>query len=137
MPLLNPDDKELIRSAQDIISKRYRPGWHAIGCAMRTATGAVFVSVNVDCNVGRIAVCAEAVAIGRAITEEGCSDIDTIVAVRKPAQEAEPVIVSPCGMCREMITDYASQASVIILRDGAPEKVSMIDLLPDKFSRGA
>ncbi len=45
MPLLNPDDKKLIRSAQDIINKRYRPGWHAIGCAMRTVTGAVYVSV--------------------------------------------------------------------------------------------
>lgn len=137
MPLLNAHDKKLIQSAQDIINKRYRPGWHAIGCAMRTVTGTVHVSVNVDCNVGRIAVCAEAVAIGRAITDEGCSEIDTIVAVRKTSQDAEPIVVSPCGMCREMIPDYGSQASVIILRKGAPEKVSVIDLLPDKFSRGA
>ena len=133
--MLTAEDQTLIEAAKAIITRRYRPHWHAVGCALRMTTGAVHLGVNIDCHVGRIAVCAEAVAIGRAITEDGHSDIRTIVAVRKPSHEAEPTIVSPCGMCREMINDYAPDASVIIVRHGVATKVDARDLLPDKFLR--
>ncbi len=67
---------------------------------MRTRDGRIFTGVNLDAYLGRMAVCAEAVALGRAITEGGETGIDTIVAVRHPAPH-EPdqtiAVVSPCG----------------------------------------
>jgi len=69
------------------------------------------------------------VAIGAAATA-GDTDIDTIVAVCETG-----AIVSPCGMCRELISDYAPEARVIILRDGEPALVPVGELLPDKYTR--
>ena len=51
---------------------------------MRTRDGRIITGVNIDTYVGRMAVCAEAIAIGRSITEAGDKGIDTIVAVRHP-----------------------------------------------------
>ena len=42
-------------------------------------------------------------------------------------------IVPPCGMGRELISDYAPNASVIIQRDNRLLAVPILDLLPDKY----
>ena len=58
-------------------------------------------------------MCAEAVAIGRALTEKGDKGIDTIVAVRhpKPGEPGDIAVVSPCGTCRELIHDYDAEGT--------------------------
>ena len=85
--------------------------------------------------MGRVAVCAEAIALGRAVTEAGSSDIDTIVAVYH-TEDGDVSVVAPCGMCREMISDYAPGASVIMPGDeDAPVKRPILDLLPGKYQR--
>ena len=38
---------------------------------MRTRDGRIYTGVNLDAYLGRMAVCAEAVALGRAVTERG------------------------------------------------------------------
>ncbi|MFN8516804.1 MAG: cytidine deaminase, partial [Chloroflexia bacterium] len=89
-------------------------------------------------NVGRIAVCAEAIAIGRVIAE-GERDFATIVAVRHPhADEADQSIrvVAPCGMCRELISDYGPTTAVIYADHGTIRKSPVGDLLPAKYTRG-
>ncbi len=65
------DDKhlELIAAATDAIKQRYRNDWQEVGDAVRTRAGRDVTGVNLDAYVGRGAVCAEAVAIGRALTE--------------------------------------------------------------------
>lgn len=78
--------------------------------------------------MGRIAVCAEAVAIGMAAAA-GDTDIDTIVTVDRHGH-----IVPPCGMCRELILDYSTDCRVILAEDRV---VSVRDLLPEKYSRHA
>ncbi len=59
-----------------------------------------------------MAVCAEAVALGRAVVDLGDAGIDTIVAVRHPPPDEKDQtikVVSPCGACRELIFDYDPQ----------------------------
>ena len=51
---------------------------------MRTRAGKIFTGVNLDAYLGRMAVCAEAVALGRAVVDVGDAGIETIVAVRHP-----------------------------------------------------
>ena len=70
MPLTKKD-QELIDAATTAIDERYRNDWQEVGAAMRTRDGRIVTGVNIDAIVGRIAVCAEAIAIGRAITEPG------------------------------------------------------------------
>jgi cytidine deaminase len=137
--MLSKKDKELIAAAMSAISRRYRNHWQEVGAAMRTRDGRIVTGVNIDAYVGRIAVCAEAIAIGRAITETGDHGIETIVAVRhpKPGERGEVAVVSPCGICRELIHDYDAKARVIVPDNGKEPKVAKIGkLLPNKYWRG-
>jgi cytidine deaminase len=136
---LGAKDRELIAAAREAIRGRYRDEWQEVGAALRTRDGRIVTGVNIDAYLGRMAVCAEAVAIGRAITEAGNQGIETIVAVRhpKPGEKDQTIaVVSPCGSCREIIYDYDVKARVIV-PEGGKETVALIaDLLPNKYSRG-
>lgn len=139
MSKLNDQDQELIAAASEAIKSRYRNDWQEVGAAMRTRDGRIITGVNIDAYLGRMAVCAEAIAIGRSITEAGDKGIETIVAVRHPRpHEADQSIrvVSPCGSCRELIHDYDPKARVIVPNGPVPAVVSIGELLPNKYSRG-
>ena len=131
-------DRELIEAATRAISGRYRNDWQEVGAAMRTRDGRIVTGVNIDAYLGRIAVCAEAIAIGRAITEKGDQGIETIVAVRhpKPGEPGSIAVVSPCGICRELIHDYDPKARVIVPAGGTPKVTTIGELLPNKYRRG-
>jgi len=120
-------NKKLIESARLIIKKRFKEGYHHIGAALRTKTGRVFSAVHLEAYIGRIAVCAEAIAIGIAASE-GDTEIETIVAVNEHGD-----VVSPCGMCRELISDYSKDAKVIIKIDSGYDVVTINELLPQKY----
>jgi cytidine deaminase len=136
---LSKKDQDLIDAATRAITSRYRNDWQEVGAALRTRDGRVVVGVNLDAYVGRGAVCAEAVAIGTALTAEGDKGIETIVAVRhpKPGEPGGIAVVSPCGTCRELIHDYDAKARVIVPngKDG-PTVTSIGELLPNKYRRG-
>lgn len=128
-------DLELVAAARHVIESNYREGWHHVGAAIRTSDGKIYTGIHLEANVGRIAVCAEPIALANAILA-GKHNYDTIVAVKHPNPEKnrkEFEIASPCGMCREIITDYDPGTKVIIQVDGKLKKVLMIDLLPHKF----
>jgi cytidine deaminase len=136
---LDDRDLELVEAAREAIRSRYRKDWHEVGAALRTRDGRVFTGVNLDTYLGRMNVCAEAVALGRAVSECGHNGIETIVAVRHPGP-TEPdqtiAVVSPCGVCREMISDYDANARVIVPSRVGPEVVQVVELLPNKYIRG-
>jgi cytidine deaminase len=137
--MLSDRDRELIAAAREAIRRRYRNDWQEVGAAVRTRDGRIVTGVNIDAYLGRMAVCAEAVAIGRSITEAGDQGIDTIVAVRHPKpSEADQTIavVSPCGSCREIIYDYDAKARVIVPNEHGETVAQIADLLPNKYSRG-
>lgn len=120
-------DQAIIDAARAIMDKRYVRGKHCIGAAIRTKSGNLFVGVHVEASCGRIAVCGEAIAIGVAATN-GDTDISQIVAVTESGD-----IVPPCGMCRELISDYAADAYVILEIAGSVKCVPVLELLPEKY----
>jgi cytidine deaminase len=128
-PPLSKDDRALVDAARRIIALRRKPEWHSVGCALRTRSGRVFTSVHVGAYVGRIDVCAEAIAIGMGAAE-GDTDIETIVAVNK-----EGHVVAPCGMCRELIADYGPGANVVVPGSAGDHVVPIATLLPNKYTR--
>ena len=136
---LDDNDRVLIAAACEAIRQRYRDEWQEVGAALRTRDGRIITGVNIDAYLGRMAVCAEAVAIGRAITEAGDQGIETIVAVRhpKPGEADRSIaVVSPCGSCREIIYDYDAKARVIVPNGDEPAVATIADLLPNKYVRG-
>ena len=136
---LSKADKALIAAASAAIKRRYRDDWQEVGAALRTRSGKIFTGVNLDAYLGRMAVCAEAVALGRAVVDVGDAGIDMIVAVRHPSPDDEDrtiAVVSPCGACRELIFDYDRKARVIVPNGKSPALVPIADLLPNKYTRG-
>ena len=122
-------DLDLVQRARELIQKRFTEGRHHIASALRTRSGQVFEGVHVEVYVGRITVCGEAVAIGAAATA-GDTDIDTIVAVDETGR-----VVSPCGMCREMIADYSPTAKVILKFGEELRAIPAKDLLPYPYEQ--
>ena len=136
---LGKTDKELIAAATAAIKQRYRDDWQEVGAALRTRSGKVYTGINLDAYLGRMAVCAEAVALGRAFVDLGDAGIETIVAVRHPSPEEKDQairVVSPCGACRELIFDYDRNARVIVPNGKSAAAVPIADLLPNKYTRG-
>lgn len=118
---------DIMREARLLADARYVPGRHSVFSVLRTKSGHVFKGAHVEAGNGRISLCAEAVAIGAAATA-GDTDIEEIVAVTESGD-----IVPPCGMCRELISDYSPTATVIMEAGGKEERVPILDLLPRKY----
>jgi cytidine deaminase len=125
--MAEPADSELIEAARAVLRERAKPAAHFIGAALRTRSGRVFAAVNLGTNVSRASVCAEAVALGMAAAA-GDTDVACVVAVN-----GSGAVVSPCGICREMLSDYAPHARVILPGDPEPTSASIGELLPSKF----
>lgn len=134
---LNLDDHALIAAAHQVLERYYKPFWHTVGAAIRTRDGRIWTGIHVGTTVGRLAVCAEAVAFGRAVLE-GDGTIQTAVAVRHPKPEQEDrqiAVVPPCGGCREMILDHAADAMVIVKTAAGLVKLPIRTLLPLPYLR--
>ena len=133
---LEDKDYELIKEAEKVIEKNYRYGRHHIGAAVRTTSGNIYAAVHVEANVGRITVCGEAMAIGKSISE-GDHEFKAIVAVAHPHPHEDIDncwVVAPCGMCRELISDYGIQTDVIISYRDVLVKCNVMELLPEKYT---
>jgi len=134
---LDAEDRALIEKARDIIRKTYRENRHHIGAALRTRSGKVYAAVHLDTYVGRASVCAEAIAVGQAIAA-GDGEIVAIASVRhpRPREENRDIqLVSPCGICREMLADFAPDCRVIVPENGDAIAVGIRELLPNKYVR--
>jgi cytidine deaminase len=133
-------ESDLVEAARELARERFVAGWHSVAAALRTTSGRVFTAIHLDANVGRVSVCAEAIALGMAVAA-GERDYEAIVAVRhpKPHEPDQTIqIVSPCGMCREMLTDYAPDIVVLLPDgDGGIARATAKDLLPVKYRRDA
>jgi cytidine deaminase len=61
-------DELLLAAARQVIAANYEYDRHHIGAAVRMSDGRVLVGVHVEAHVGRITLCAEAVALGAALS---------------------------------------------------------------------
>jgi cytidine deaminase len=134
---LSEPDHELIAAATEVLARHYKPFWHTVAAAVRGRDGRVWTGLHIGATVGRLSICAEAVAFGRAVLEgDGC--IDTAVAVRHPKPEELDralAVVPPCGACREMILDHCPDALVIVKAGDMLVKRPVRLLLPAPYRR--
>ncbi len=130
-------DHALIEAARAVLVKHYRPFWHTVGAALRGRDGRIWTGVHLGATVGRLSVCAEAIALGRAVLE-GDGTVECAVAVRhpKPDENARDIaVVPPCGACREMLTDFDADADVIVPTPSGLMVVPVRVLLPIPYQR--
>jgi cytidine deaminase len=144
MPDLVPvgeEDKALYESAVAIIRARFREGRHHVGAAVRGGSGRIHTGLHLQAVVGEPAICAEAIAIGRAMAE-GEERISACVAVRHPKEReagGAPRVLPPCGSCRDLVADYGGKDAWILLEvDGKLVKTRISELIPlRRWARGA
>jgi cytidine deaminase len=130
-------DVELLRRAENLLRKVWTAGRHEVATALRTRDGAVHTGVHVEGSCRRSSICAEGVALGAARAAGApLGDVASVVSVQiKPAGQLR--IIAPCGVCRELISDYSPQATVWLTRPDTDEVVAVqaLDLLPAKSQR--
>jgi cytidine deaminase len=108
-----------------------------VAAALRDEQGRIWTGLHLGAVVGRLQVCAEAVALGGAIAN-AAGTIATAVAVRHPKAEEvdqELAVVSPCGACREMFFDHVPDIRIIIPGPEGLMKVPVRSLLPHPYRR--
>ncbi len=130
-------DHDLIEAARAVLLRHYRPFWHTVAAALRGRDGRIWTGVHLGATVGRLAICAEAIALGRAVMD-GDGTVECAVALRHPKPEEsvrEIAIVSPCGACRENLIDYDADALVIVETAAGLRKVPIRSLLPLPYRR--
>lgn len=108
--------RSLIEAASSALASRHDPEMHAVACAVETADGVV-AQVNLDAYVGRMAVCADGVALTEALMGTD-SPIVRFVAVFGHADDdgaLDVSVVSPCGGCREAFALWCPDAEGLVL----------------------
>jgi cytidine deaminase len=99
-----------------------------VGAALQTKAGKVFTGCNVESASYGLTVCAERVAIWKALSE-GERDFTDLVVVADTE-----TLTPPCGTCRQIIWEFAKHAKIVLANlRGQREEVSIKDLLPRAF----
>ena len=127
---MNAADQELISAALQAQQRAYAPYSHfAVGAAVRTADGRLFLGANIENAAYPMTICAERVALFSAHMADGGPVTD--IAVVTPTGD----VASPCGACRQVIFELATTARVILLSAAAAEQriTSPAELLPYGF----
>ncbi|MEP7149314.1 MAG: cytidine deaminase [Acidobacteriota bacterium] len=122
-------DQELIDAATAVRENAYAPfSKFRVGAALETDDGEVISGCNVESASYGLTVCAERVAIWKAISQ-GQRKIKHI-AVVADTEELTP----PCGVCRQIIWEFGGDIPVILANlKGKTEVLQMKDLLPRAF----
>jgi cytidine deaminase len=135
-PPLSAADLELVAAAVELLDARAANGRHEVAAALRTRAGAVHRGLHVESSIGRASICAEGAAIAAAAAA-GDTEIETIVAVLR-TEDGGARVVTPGGLCRELISDYAPAATVVDYDASRPAPVRAVpvaELLPGKTTR--
>jgi cytidine deaminase len=101
-----------------------------VGAALLTAAGELITGANVESASYGLTCCAERVALFNALT----SGKRNFVAIAVVARAAGGPM--PCGACRQLLTEYASDAKVFVADSRklkAVKEYSVRELLPGAF----
>jgi len=116
------------------IAKQARENAHApfsnfkVGAALRSVSGKIFGGCNVENATYGLTVCAERVAIFKAISEGECH-FDAIAVVTDT-----DALTPPCGACRQLIWEFCGDVPVVMANlQGKVETLRMSALFPKPF----
>jgi cytidine deaminase len=128
---LSREDFELVEAAKEAADRLHVDDFHEVAAAVRTKDKRVFTGIHIEASVGYADVCGEIAAICTAISH-GYRDFEVIVAIWGDGKGAYKLL-SPCGRCREVISDFNKDTWVIVGSLEHPFKVRVSDLLPLKY----
>ena len=102
-----------------------------VGAAIETAAGRLFTGCNIENASLGLTVCAERVALWKALSE-GERTFTRIAVVSDAATPA-----TPCGACRQLLWEYCGNVPVVMVSlSGDSLTVPLAELLPRPFGSG-
>ena len=129
MIISDDERKLLITLANEARQKAYVPySNYRVGAALRVKDGIIFTGVNVESAAYPTTMCAERVAVYKAVSE-GYKDFEAIAVVTDNGG-------SPCGGCRQVLAEFGLE-TVVLIADGEGRLVSEMtvgELLPGAFT---
>ncbi|MFZ6014933.1 MAG: cytidine deaminase [Patescibacteria group bacterium] len=131
--------QKLLRGAESALEKAYCPYSHfAVGAAIATPEEKIFYGANVENASFGLTICAERVAICNAVVA-GETRFSDLAIIAKSNGFGTKDVTAPCGMCRQVLYEFASlhdQELTILLATLHLRKIVMVrlsDLLPQAF----
>ena len=129
MTLTNEERQALIDLANTARQRAYVPySNYPVGAALRTKTGRIYTGVNVENAAYPQTMCAERVAIFKAISD-GEKEFEVISVVTDNGG-------SPCGGCRQVMAEFALDM-IVLMADGNGKLIketTVKELLPEAFT---
>jgi len=122
------DIKTLIARANGAGQKAYAPySQYPVGAALLTTDGVIFTGCNVENAAFPAGICAERVALVKAVSE-GYRQFAALAVVTRNAG-------APCGVCRQMLYEFAPDLRIIIADQSGQiaQEIRLADLLPHGF----
>lgn len=123
------EQAKLISMALEARQKAYAPySRYLVGAALLTASGRVYTGCNVENASFGLTVCAERVAVFKAVSE-GELDFALIVVATKNG-------ATPCGACRQVLMEFSPNVEVIAVdaEGQVHHHCRLSDLLPEGFT---
>jgi cytidine deaminase len=119
---------ELVEAAAQVREMAYAPYSHfAVGAALRTVNGTIYAGCNVENASLGLTICAERNAIAHAVAQ-GARKFTAIAVVSENG-------VTPCGACRQVLTEFAPDMTVIVADTSGHRHVYRLnELLLDAFT---
>ena len=120
---------ELVKAAVDARERAHAPfSKFRVGAAVETTDGKIYTGCNIESASYGLTVCAERVAIWKALSDCEREFTDLVIVV--DTEQLTP----PCGTCRQIIWEYAKDAKITLANlKGQSEVVDIRTLLPKAF----
>jgi len=129
MKITDEEKRSLIDLANEARKFSYSPySNYPVGAAVRTKSGKIYTGVNIENAAFPQTMCAERVAIFKAVSE-GEMEFDVIAVVTKNGG-------SPCGGCRQVMAEFGLD-TVVLFADGEGnllKELTVAELLPEAFT---
>jgi len=129
MSLTNDERQSLIDLAIEARKLAYAPySKYPVGAALRTKTGRIYTGVNIENAAYPHTMCAERVAIFKAVSE-GETEFEMIAVVTNNGG-------SPCGGCRQVLAEFGLD-TIVLFADGdgnLKKELTVSELLPEAFT---
>ena len=133
----NYDQKKLVEAAFAAQKRSYSPYSHfEVGAALLTAEGRIYSGCNIENASFPAGNCAERTAFFTAVFE-GERNFTAIAVVGKPKDAEQFDFCAPCGICRQVMTEFCDPESFEILLARSPEDIRVYrlsELLPLWFT---
>ena len=132
----NFNEKELCALALEAMKASYSPYSHyTVGAALLCGSGKVYLGANIENAAYTPTVCAERVAFFKAVSEGEREFLAIALCGGKEGNAQDTV--SPCGVCRQVMTEFCTPDFPIIMckQSGEYESHTLGELLPLSFSK--